>query len=59
MGFARQEYWRGLPTPPPGDLSDPEIKLTSLMCPALVGGTSTTWEAQNMDAILFKEYTIT
>ena len=23
MGFSRQEYWRGLPRPPPGDLSDP------------------------------------
>ena len=26
MGFSRQGYWRGLPCPPPGDLSDPEIK---------------------------------
>ena len=23
MGFPRQEYWSGLPFPPPGDLSDP------------------------------------
>ena len=23
MGFFRQEYWSGLPCPPPGDLSDP------------------------------------
>ena len=22
MGFSRQEYWSGLPCPPPGDLSD-------------------------------------
>ena len=22
MGFSRQEYWRGLPFPSPGDLSD-------------------------------------
>ena len=29
MGFFRQEYWRGLPCPPPGDLPDPGIKLTS------------------------------
>ena len=25
-GFSRQEYWRGLPCPPPGDLPDPGIK---------------------------------
>ena len=23
MGFSRQEYWSGLPRPPPGDLPDP------------------------------------
>ena len=26
MGFSRQEYWSGLPFPPPGDLADPEIE---------------------------------
>ena len=26
MGFPRQEYWRGVPCPPPGDLPDPGIK---------------------------------
>ena len=30
MGFSRQEYWRGLPCPPPGDLPDPGIKSMSL-----------------------------
>ena len=30
MGFSRQEYWSGLPCPPPGDLPDSEIKPTSL-----------------------------
>ena len=25
-GFSRQEYWSGLPCPPPGDLPNPEIK---------------------------------
>ena len=29
MGFSRQEYWSGLPFPPPKDLPDPEIKLTT------------------------------
>ena len=26
MGFSRQEYWSGLPFPPPGDLPDPAIE---------------------------------
>ena len=26
MGFSRQEYWGGLPRPPPGDLPNPEIE---------------------------------
>ena len=48
MGFSRQEYWNGLPCPPPGDLPDPEIKPMSLISPVLAGNfftPSTTWEA--------------
>ena len=30
MGFSSQEYWSGLPCPPPGDLPDPGIELVSL-----------------------------
>ena len=26
MRFSRQEYWNGLPCPPPGDLPNPGIK---------------------------------
>ena len=26
MGFSRQEYWSGLPCPPPGDLHNPGIE---------------------------------
>ena len=26
MGFSGQEYWSGLPCPPPGDLPNPRIK---------------------------------
>ena len=26
MGFSRQEYWSGLPCPPPGDVSNPWIE---------------------------------
>ena len=57
MGFSRQEYWRGFPCPPPGDLPDPGIEPRSLMSPALVGRfftTSPTWEAQNSSAAAAK-----
>ena len=30
---ARQEYWRGLPFPSPGDLPDPGIEPVSVMSP--------------------------
>ena len=35
VGFSRQEYWSGLPLPPPGDLPDPGIEPVS---PALAAG---------------------
>ena len=38
MGFPRQEYWSGLPFPPPGDLPDPGIEPVS---PALADGCFT------------------
>ena len=34
MQFSRQEYWSGLPFPPPGDLPNPGIKPAS---PVLAG----------------------
>ena len=42
MGFSRQEYWRGLPWPPPGDFPDLWIQPMSLMSSALAGGFLTT-----------------
>ena len=48
MGFSRQEYWSGLPCPPPEDLPDPGIEPVSLTSPALAGRfftASATWEA--------------
>ena len=48
MGFSRQEYWRGLSCPSPGDLPKPGIKPASLLSPEFAGGfftTSATWEA--------------
>ena len=38
MGSSRQEYWSGLPCPPPGDLSEPGTEPAFLMSPALSAG---------------------
>ena len=35
MGFSRQEYWSGLPCPPPGDLPNPGIEPALPASPAL------------------------
>ena len=48
MEFSRQDYWSGLPCPPPGNLPDPGIEATYLMSPALAAMfsiTSTIWKA--------------
>ena len=42
MEFFRQEYWSGLPFPPPGDFPDPEIEPPSPVSPALAGRLFTT-----------------
>ena len=47
MGFSRQEYWSGLPFPPPWDLVNPGIKSTSFVSPVSAGRFfyySVTWE---------------
>ena len=36
-GFFKQEYWSGLPCPPPGDLPNPGIQPASLMSPSFAG----------------------
>ena len=33
MGFSRQEYWSGLPCPPPGNLPDPGLEPKSPASP--------------------------
>ena len=42
MERSRQEYWSGLPFPPPGDLPDSGIKAESLVAPVLAGRFVTT-----------------
>ena len=59
VGFSRQEYWSGLPCPPPRDLLNPGIEPKSLMSPALAAeffATSTTWEAQHVTYDTFYIY---
>ena len=49
VGFSRQPRWSGLPCPSPGHLTDPGIKLASLVSTAWADRfftTSITWEAQ-------------
>ena len=52
MEFSRQEYWSGLPFPPPGDLSNPAIEPESLACPALAGKFFTTEPPVNWNLLL-------
>ena len=59
MGFSRQEYWSGLPYPPPEGLPNPGIEPASLTSPTLAGmffatGT-TTWEARRR---YYKQYAL-
>jgi len=42
MGFLRQEYWSGLPCPPPRGLPDSGIEPASLASPSLAGRFFTT-----------------
>ena len=48
MGFSRQEWWIGLPFPPPKDLPDAGIEPEPLMSPALAGGFFTTSASQEV-----------
>ena len=52
MEFSRQEYWSGLPFPPPGDLSNPATEPESLSCPALAGRFFTTEPPVNWNLLL-------
>ena len=56
MGFSRQEYWSGLPSPSPRDLPDPGIEPMSLMSPALAGRfftTSATCDSGTVNKIIW------
>jgi len=40
LGFSREEYWSGLPFPPPGDLPNSGVKPVSAVAPALQADSS-------------------
>ena len=59
-GFPRQEYWNGLPFPPPGDLPSPGIKprpyiLQADSSPAEPPGKPPKWKGQSIIDISFHE----
>ena len=59
LGFSRQEYWSGLPRPPSGDLTNPEIEPASLISPTLANRfltTSATWKVQVYNTVLLIIY---
>ena len=43
MGFSRQEYWSGFPSPPPGDLLHAGIEPASVM--------SSHWQADSLSLV--------
>ena len=50
MGLSRQEYWNGLPFPPPGDFPDPGIEPASPAWEAQIHPTCALgMEQQNLD----------
>ena len=59
-GIIQEEYWSGLPCPPPGDLPNPGIESMSITSPALAGGfftTSTIWKAPDKRHMyMYKKY---
>ena len=58
LGFFRQEYWSGLPCPPPGDLPNLETEPTFLMSRTLADvlcTASATWEAQSVSCSVLSD----
>ena len=56
-GFSMQEYWSGLPFPPPGDLPDPGVKLVSPVSPATAGGFLSAVSVQSFSVSVFIYWT--
>ena len=63
VGFSRQDYWSGLPFPPPGDLPNPGTEHMSLTYPSLAGRVfltkSATWEPLNKAICIYDQLSLT
>ena len=58
MGVSRQEYWCGLPYPPPGDLPNPGIEPRSLVSVSCIDRSEFfTWEAPLISSVQFSSVT--
>ena len=55
IGFSRQEYWSGLPFPPPRNLPHPGTEPTSPSSPALAGGFFTTWATWEVQTTVYSQ----
>ena len=55
MIFFRQEYWSGLPYPPPGDPTDSGTQPASLLTPALADGFFTLAPPQSLALRTFSD----
>ena len=53
MEFSRQEYWSGLPCPPPEDLPNPEIEPIFLASLALQADSLSSEPPRKPDEMLF------
>ena len=53
MGFSRQEYWNGLPCPPPGDLISLQKLFFFFFCPATKSNTSALQKSWGISSLLF------
>ena len=51
MEFSRQEYWSGLPFPPPGDVPNPGIKHWSPVSPTVAGRSFTLYHLGSPEGI--------
>ena len=54
MEFSRQEYWRGLPCPPPADLPDLGIELMAPAARALQAGSLLLSHQRSQDMCILK-----
>ena len=58
LGFSRQECWSELPSPTPGDISNPRIKRMTLASPSCIGRRIFTTESPGKPSFSFWRFKI-